>query len=180
MTDEKLLQQLKERQQIAMEELMRKYYRYVYTVVSRILGNAGNKEDIEELVQDSFMAIWEHASSIQKKQLRAYIGTTARNKAKNYLRNCQQLTMALDTVEIPDSAISLDDIVYQAELSKIIRKAINRLNHRDAEIFVRHYYYLQTAELIGAKMGIPRNTVLSRLARGRKVLQKTLNEEGLF
>ena len=50
MTDEQLLRGLQEKQPEAMDALMQKYYRYLYTVVSGILRECGGKEDVEELL----------------------------------------------------------------------------------------------------------------------------------
>ena len=80
MTDEQLLRGLQDTQQDALEALMRKYYRYIYTVIANTLGNAGRTEDIKELVQDTFYAVWRSADSVHGR-LRPYLSTTARNRA---------------------------------------------------------------------------------------------------
>ena len=180
MTDEYMLHRLKAGQQIALEEMMEKYHRYVYTIIAGIIGSTGRPEDVEELVQDTFYAVWDHAEAIHSRKLKAYLGSTARNKAKNWLRGRRELPMALDSIDIPDINGSLEDAAVQAELARSIRKALKQMRPKDTEIFLRHYYYLQTAETIAAHMGIPTNTVLSRLARGRKILRKTLSKEDLF
>lgn len=179
MTDEQLLRKLQSGQPEALQACMEKYHRYVYTVIANILGSTGRPEDIEELLQDSFYAIWNHADAIQPKKLRAYLSTTARNKAKSWLRGRRELPMALDTIDIPDPGSSLEDAAVQAELTRYIQKAIDRMRPKDREIFLRYYYYLQTAAEIGQQMNIPTNTVLSRLMRGRNILKKTLSKEEL-
>ena len=114
MTDNQLLQQLQFQHPDSMELLMKKYYRYVYTVVANVLGIRGTHEDIEELVQDTFYAVWSHANGIQG-SLKAYLSTSARNKAKSWLQNQWELPMALDTVEIPDTIASLDAVAQHAD-----------------------------------------------------------------
>lgn len=179
MTDERLLKALQSQQQDAMDALMGKYQKYVYIVIANILGSSGGPEDIEELVQDTFYAIWTHADAIHTGNLKAYLGTTARNKAKSWVRSRRELPMALDMVEIPDSGHTLDDLAAQEELARYIRNALNRMRPKDREIFLRHYYYLQTTGEIASHMGIPVSTVCSRLMRGRKILKKSLSKEGL-
>lgn len=177
MTDEQLLWRLQAQQQGALAELMRKYHRYVYTVIANVLGGAGGPEDVEELAQDAFYAVWTHAEAIQGKKLRAYLCTTARNKAKSWLRGRKEIPMALDAIEIPDPDGALDELAQREELCRQVRRAVDKMRPRDREIFLRHYFYLQTAEEIAARMDIPKNTVLSRLYRGRKSLQKILSKE---
>ena len=180
MTDEQMLHQIQARQQDSMETFMNKYYRYVYTVIANILGTSGGQQDIEELAQDAFYSVWNHAGDISPRKLKAYLGTTARNRAKSWLRSHKELPMALDTVEIPDPGDSLEDAAVQAELCRKLRQAISRMRPKDREIFLRHYYYLQNTAEIAELMNMPRNTVLTRLARGRKILKKTLSKEELL
>lgn len=180
MTDEQMLLQMQSRQQDSMEAFMQKYYRYVYTVIANVLGSFGSREDIEELLQDAFYSVWSHADGISPRKLKAYLGTTARNRAKSWLRSHKELPMAPDTVEIPDPDSSLEDAAVQAELYRKLRQAISHMRPKDREIFLRHYYYLQSTADIAELMNMPRNTVLTRLARGRKILKKTLSKEELL
>lgn len=82
--------------------------------------------------------------------------------------------MALDTIEIPDPRSSLEDAAVQKELGQQLRRAIQKMRPKDREIFMRHYFFMQTAKEISLQMDLPLNTVLSRLTRGRKILKKIL------
>ena len=179
MTDNQLLQQLQFQHPDSMELLMQKYHRYVYTVIANVLGVHGTHEDIEELAQDTFYAVWSHADAIHG-SLKAYLCTTARNRAKSWLRGRRELPMALDYVELPDACESLEDAAQQQELARYVRSAIDQMRPRDREIFLRYYYYLQGTEEIAEHMGIPIGTVCSRLARGRKHLKRVLSKEVLL
>lgn len=179
MTDKQLLLRLQAQQQGSLDELMKKYHKYIYTVIANILGSAGTPEDIEELLQDAFYAVWSHADAIHG-SLKAYLCTTARNRAKSWLRGRRELPMALDYVELPDACESLEDAAQQQELARYVRSAIDQMRPRDREIFLRYYYYLQGTEEIAEHMGIPIGTVCSRLARGRKHLKRVLSKEVLL
>ena len=85
--------------------------------------------------------------------------------------------MDLDEIEIPDDALPLEEKAIQAALARRVRRAVDEMPSRDREIFLRYYYYLQTAETISSELGIPAATVRSRLARGREQLKKTLCKE---
>ena len=85
----------------------------------------------------------------------------------------------IDLIDIPDLSKSLEDETVQKEMARLIRRAVRQMMPKDREIFLRHYYYLQTAEQIATRMNLSRNTVLSRLARGKKTLKKVLNKEDL-
>lgn len=176
MTDRQLLQKMREKKPEAMKATMDRYGRYIYTVIANVLGYAGGHEDIEELRQDVFYGAWLHADSING-NLKAYLGAMARNKAKNWLRSNQKTPTDIDLIEIPDQGKSLEDEAVQKEMARLIHRAIHQMTPKDREIFLRHYYYLQTAEQIAIRMNLSRNTVLSRLSRGKKILSKALNKE---
>jgi RNA polymerase sigma-70 factor (ECF subfamily) len=176
MTDVQMLNSLRAQEQEALEQLMEKYHRYVYTIIYGIIHSP---EDVEELVQDTFYAVWSHADAIQPGKLKPYLGTTARNRAKSWLRSHKDLPMAPDMIEIASCDYDPEDAAQRREMARIIGRALNRMRPKDKEIFLRYYYYLQTTEEISRIMGIPRNTVLSRLMRGRKQLEKILAKEDL-
>ena len=175
MTNEQLLRRLREKDQQALEILMRKYQRYVHTVIVNVLGRAGNSADVEELIADTFCSVWFHAESIR--DLKAYLGSTARNRAIGRLRQQQELPMDLDTVEIPDPSPSMDERAAKRELSRKVKSAVESMRPKDREIFLRYYYYAQNTEEIAEIMGLRPATVRSRLARGREKLKTVLSKE---
>lgn len=176
MTDEQLLRGLQAGQQEALESLMQKYYRYIYTIVANTLGRTGGPEDVKELVQDTFYAVWQQSGAVHGR-IRPYLSTTARNKAVSWLRGRRELTMSLDTIDIPDPGVSLEEVAQQQELTQRIQRAIGQMRPKDREIFFRYYYYVQTTEEIAAQMGLSPSVIRTRLSRGRKVLKKTFSKE---
>ena len=65
-----------------------------------------------------------------------------------------------------------------AERAELIRALLNGLPPQDRAIFLRHYYYGQTAADIGAALAMPPSTVKVRLHRGRRKLKELLMERG--
>ena len=178
MNDDRLLRQMQRGQQEALEALMEKYRRYVYTVVANVLGGSANPYDAEELTADTFYAVWDHADRIRPGGLKGYLGAAARNRAKDFLRGRRELPMDLDTVELSEQAESPEDSAIREERARAVKKALSRMRPRDREIFLRYYYYLQTAEEIAGRLDMPAATVRSRLSRGRKKLKEILSQEG--
>ena len=61
---ENLLRQIAQRREHALEQGIRRYGGYVYTVVHNRCRDMLTREDQEELVSDVFLALWEHAGTI--------------------------------------------------------------------------------------------------------------------
>ena len=152
-SDAQLLRRMQAGDDKALGLLMNKYGSYVYRV-------------------------WNHAGTIDARNLKAYLAVTARNKAKSFLRKHRELPMDLDTLPL-SSGLSLEDHALEQELKTVLHRAIDKMRPQDRDIFLRYYYYMQTTSQISQLLNIPHSTVRTRLMRGRKTLQKMLIKEGL-
>lgn len=178
--DNNLLTRLRNQQPEALEDMMEIYHKLVSTIIYNVLGRSASQADVEELVSDTFYAVWNHAGSIRDGNLKAYLSMTARNRAKSHLRRKQPLPMDIDELDLPDPASPPEAAAMEQERNRLVRKAINQMRPTDREIFLRYYYYLQSTNEIAERMHMHPSTVRTRLTRGRKALQKTLNKEVLF
>ena len=132
--------------------------------------------DVEEVVSDVFLAFWDNSDKVTEHKLKAYLGSIARNKAKNKLREL--------TIDVPfeDDFILISDSTPESSLidteqRAIVKKALFSLGHPDREIFLRHYYYYQGVAQIAEEMDMNVSIVKTRLARGRQKLKGTLMME---
>ena len=57
---------------------------------------------------------------------------------------------------------------------------MDSLGEPERSIFLRHYYLYQSTGQIAEDMGINRNTVTTKLRRGRERLKEELRKEGFF
>ena len=82
LTEEQALRQIKRGSQDALAWFIDHYAAYVSTIVSNILGPAAASADLEAIASDVFFAFWTHAKEIRPGKAKAYLGSIARNKAK--------------------------------------------------------------------------------------------------
>ena len=80
------LKRLKRREEDALAWFIDRYAAYVSTIVSNILGPAAASVDLEAIASDVFFAFWTHAKEIRPGKAKAYLGSIARNKAKESAR----------------------------------------------------------------------------------------------
>lgn len=177
MRDAALLDRLQRKDQDALEQLSERYRSYVCTVLSNMLQGVGAWSDVEELCNDTFLTLWQHAGEVNAGSLKPWLGTVARNRAKSWLRGRRDLPMDLDEIDLPDDGPGLEDEAIRKELAAAVRRAVDSLRPRDREIFLRYYFYLQPAETIAAELGLAPVSVRSRLSRGRELLRKKLEKE---
>lgn len=180
MDEAKLAKRLAAGDRRALDRAMEYYTPYVSAVVWRALGPGAPREDVEDVVADAFLALWEHAGQVEPGKLRPWLGRVVRNKALNRLRALGgELPLEEDWLALePDRRPGPAEAVEQAERAELIRALLNGLSPQDRAIFLRHYYYGQTAADIGAALAMPPSTVKVRLHRGRKKLKELLMERG--
>ncbi len=180
MTEEKLLSRLRQGDTKALEILIDRYNAYVCSIVTMILDRRAEKEDVEELVSDVFLSIWNHANALRPGKVKLYIGAAARNTAKSFLRKSQTLSMDQDELIALTDETTPENQFLKQEQQKLIRAAILGMPQPDREIFLRYYYYLQTSEQIGEEMGMTAANIRSRLMRGRNRLKQALWKEDIL
>ena len=174
MTEESILRKLRAGNPEGLEELMDRYIPYVSTICWNILRNAMTAQDAEEVVSDVFLAAWNQAEDIRPGAAKAWLGAVARNKAKTKLRRIgQELPLEEDCLELPDENTPASTAERKEE-QRLVRKAVDRLGDPEREIFLRHYYYAQTVQEIGAVMDMKESTVKTKLRRGRMRLKTLL------
>ena len=86
MTETKALRQLKQGSADALKWFISKYTPYVSTIIYNIIGSSMSVSDTEEVASDVFFALWENADKVKSGSVRGYLGSIARNKAKNKFR----------------------------------------------------------------------------------------------
>ena len=180
MREEVMIEKIRAGNPAGLEALMDRYLPYVSTVVWAILRSAMPVEDGEEVVSDVFLAAWNQAGELRPGSVKAWLGAVARNKAKNRLRRMgRDLPLEEDALELPGP----DDPPGEYERAverQLVRQAVDALPDPDREIFLRHYYYTQTVQEIGAAMDLNVSTVKTKLRRGRMKLKESLTREGFL
>ena len=180
MDEKSILRKLRNRDEKAFEEIIDLYSAYITAIVRNLLSSKGTLEDVEEVVADTFIALWNTAERINYEEyssIKAYIAVIARNKAKDWLRAVKGHDLHLkDDILIIDK--SVEQIIIQREQQRIIAKILKQLKPLDWKIFVSYYYQYKKVEEIAQQLQMNPQTVKTRLRRGREVLKKFLIKEG--
>lgn len=180
MKERKLLKQLQRKNEKALEEIMNRYNAYVTTISKEILAGKGRNEDVEEVVSDVFISLWNTAERIDYEKytsIKAYIGMITRNKAKDKIRAIKHWNLELyDDVVLIDN--QSEKLMEQKEQQRIIQKLFQQLKPIDQEIFLLYYYNYLKIEEIALQLNMNPQTIKTRLRRGRETLRNALRREG--
>lgn len=171
--EQRLLADLKRKKRGSLEAVIDIYTPYVSVIVYNVIGSLMTREDVEEVVSEVFISLWRNAETldINKGCIRTYIGTAARNLAKNKLRKLSTY------VELNENVVTFKEEPYisveKKEEQENFMNLILELGEPDSEIFMR-YYYEEKISKISKNMGINISTIKTKLARGRKRLKEVL------
>jgi RNA polymerase sigma-70 factor, ECF subfamily len=138
----------------------------------------GNDHDAADVAQEASLRAFRFFGSFRGDNARAWLLTIVRNTFYTWLRKNRPQEK---TVEIDDETLDIEDASANAETASpqfadadAVRRAIAELPVEFREIVILRemegFSYKEIAELAEVPIG----TVISRLARARKLLQKSL------
>ena len=175
-----LMRKLKKKDERALGKIIDLYSAYITCIVWELLHKKGTKEDIEEVVADTFISLWLTAERINYKQyssIKSYLAMIARNKAKDWLRSYRGGILELnDDILLIDGDV--ERLILQKEQQLIIGRTLEKLKEKDKAIFIMYYYRYKKIEEIAEILKMNPQTVKTRLRRGREILKRILLEEG--
>lgn len=174
MKDKDLIKGLKNKRRSALEKVIETYSAYVSVVVYNVMGNLMSREDMEEVIADVFISLWNNSEYIREDgELRPYIGAVARNKAKNKLREMEN-TVELNERTVSDSG-DPEKETLKADESRRLYEAVMSLGEPDSEIMLRFYYNGEKIKEISKAMDMNASTIKTKLKRGREKLKDHLS-----
>lgn len=183
MDDKKIIDLLFARSETAITELELKFGKSVKHICMNVLGNA---EDAEECANDTYLAVWNAIPPIKPDNLLPYVLKIARNLALKRVsfntaaKRDNRYDICLSELEacLPSSE-TVESEFSKNELLKALEAFIKTLDSDDRILFIRRYWYFESAKDSASFMHISENNVNVRLVRIRKKLKKFLSERGV-
>lgn len=179
MDEKKLLRRMKKGDSSALGQVIDNYSAYTAAIVRQIIGASMSAEDVEEVCADVFFTLWQQTAQVQPGHLKGFLGSVARHKALNKLRERRETVELEEDLLLPEEQ-QPERICTEQEQKVLVESALIQMGQPDRDIFLRHYYYFQTVTEIGTALDMNPSTVKSRLARGRKKLKQLLEEGGFL
>ena len=160
---------------------MQDYKNLIFSLCLRMTGDYFTAED---LTQDTFLAAYEHLSSFDGRQEKAWLCRIAANRCTDYLRRSAARGVPTAAEEFPPipapSSQEPEQRAGAAAVMEELRRAVEGLSppYRQAAEFT----YLQglSAREISERTGVPLKTVQTRIRRARDALRKTIRKELLL
>jgi len=182
MTEERIIELFKKRDEQAVRECIRQYEGYLRTVASSVLADPA---DVDEAVADTWLAAWDTIPPQQPKYLRLYLARITRNRAigiwrrnNAYCRGGGETTLALEELREIAGGGSPEESLDMKMLSMAISNFLKNQGQLQRVVFVRRYFYLHPIAEIASSLNLKEANVRVILSRTRSKLKKYLLQEG--
>ena len=144
---------------------------------------AGNDHDAQDVAQEASLRAFKFFGNFRGENARAWLLTIVRNTFYTWLHK----NRPSNTIEMSDETLDIEDVSVSAEAvhppfadADAVRRALAELPVEFREVVILRemegFSYKEIADLAEVPIG----TVMSRLARARKLLQKRLAAEFNF
>lgn len=178
--EKELLKKIAKGDEPAFQMLFDLYSKTIFSFVENFIHSS---EDAEEIVQETFLILWNNRNSLQAvEHPRNYIYTIARNKCYDYLtklaRNAEAMRYAWENTGASHN--STEDVLYSRESIRMIDKALTKLSGQKQAVFRMSRFEDMSNEEIAAATGLSKSRVKNIIVEVLKHLRLRLKQASIL
>jgi len=172
-TDEALIGAIAAGDRAAMRTLFNRHRVRVFRFALRLVDDAASAEDI---VSEAFIEVWRQAHRFEgRSSVSTWIMSMARFKALSTRRRRAEIELDEKVVEtVADRGSTPEEILLETDRHDQLRACLSQLSSDHREIVDLVYYHDKTIEEVAEIVGVPKNTVKTRMFYARKRLARLL------
>lgn len=169
--EENFLNQLKKKNEKALDYVIDTYGWIIKSVIKKHLYNLQSVQD--ECINDVLLGLWNNIDKFDenKSEFKNWIAGIAKFKAIDYKR---KYLRELDNENVDDLNITVDDSIHELlknELSLEMQEMMNSLKEKDRELFYKLYVEEIEVDKVSQETGIRRDVIYNRVSRAKKKLR---------
>jgi RNA polymerase sigma-70 factor (ECF subfamily) len=177
-SDDVLIGRIANGDRLAMQVLFARHHVRVYRFVLRLVSNPTTAED---LISEVFLDVWRQAGRFEgRSAVSTWLLSIARFKALSALRKRPDAELDEETAgAIEDTSDTPEVTIQKKDKSEQLRECLKGLSPEHREIIDLVYYHEKSVEEVAEIVGIPENTVKTRMFYARKRLSELLKAAGV-
>lgn len=177
-SDEALIARIAQGDRLAMQVLYGRHHVRVFRFGLRFVRN---EQIAEDLISEVFLDVWRQAGKFEgRSAVSTWLLAIMRFKALSALRRRKDAELDDETAnEIEDQSDDPEVTVQKKDTGNALRKCLMQLSAEHREIVDLVYYHEKSVEEVAEIVGIPENTVKTRLFYARKKLAGLLQAAGI-
>ena len=180
-TDEQLMHFIINGEELAFEELYKRYSKQLLGYFIRMLNF--DRAMAEDALQDLFLKIAETPEKFDNsRSFKTWVFTIASNQCKNFYRHktivnekheeIKYLNASINEHSFVNAAAKLDSVLFNS----LLNQALEEMSQEKKEVFILKYQEEKNLEEIATIQNCAIGTVKSRLHYTLKVLEEKLNQ----
>ena len=177
-SDEALISLIADGDKRAMQVLYARHNVRVYRFILRLTGNQSLAED---LVSEVFLDVWRQAEGFESKsQVSTWLLAIARNKALSVLRRRTTEELDEEVAEfIEDPSDNPEVAMQKTQRNAVLQDCLGQLSPAHREIVDLVYYHEKSIDEVAEIIGVPQNTVKTRMFYARKRIAELMTAKGI-
>jgi RNA polymerase sigma-70 factor (ECF subfamily) len=177
-SDEALIGRIAGGDKLAMHLLFARHHVRLYRFLLRLVRNESLAED---LISEVFLDVWRQASRFEgRSSVGTWLLAIGRFKALSALRKKPEEMLDGERAgAIADLADTPEQALQKSDKAAILRACLERLSAEHREVVDLVYYHEKSVEEVAEIVGIPANTVKTRMFYARKRLSELLKAAGV-
>ncbi|PZA13264.1 RNA polymerase subunit sigma [Rhodopseudomonas palustris] len=177
-TDEALIARIAQGDRVAMQVLYGRHHVKVFRFGLRLVRN---EQIAEDLISEVFLDVWRQAGKFEgRSAVSTWLLAITRFKALSALRRRKDAELDDEAAAaIEDPADDPEIAVQKKDTGEVLRQCLTSLSPEHREIVDLVYYHEKSVQEVAEIVGIPENTVKTRLFYARKKLADLLLAAGV-
>lgn len=154
--------------------IVEKYQNTVFSIALKVLGN---RDDAEEMAQESFIKAFKALKSFKgKARFSTWIYRITYNTCISEIRKKRVRFASVDDIQVSDDAAEINpDGLPEENREKYLKAALEKLPEDEYTLILLYYYEDQSVEEIKKVVGLSEANIKVKLHRARKKLHTILN-----
>ena len=160
LSDARLVARCREGDEAAWSELVTRFSRYVYAIISQGFGLRA--ENAEDVFQEVFARAYQHLGRLRDDEaIRPWIAQLTRRLCIDQIRSGSREQLSDEELEPAE----VDETLETLEEALAVHEALAELPEHCQEILDRFFTRDESYQTIGAALDIPAGTIASRISR---------------
>ncbi len=177
-SDEVLIARIAKGDRLAMQVLYARHHVRVYRFALRLVKN---EQTAEDLISEVFLDVWRQAARFEgRSAVTTWMLAITRFKALSVLRKRKDAELDDEAAAAVEDHSDTPEVALQKkDTGGALRKCMESLSPEHREIIDLVYYHEKSVEEVAEIVGIPENTVKTRMFYARKKLAELLKAAGV-
>jgi RNA polymerase sigma-70 factor (ECF subfamily) len=174
--DAVLIERIGRGDRTAMRQLYARHHLRIYRFILRMVNDEALAED---LTSEVYISTWLQAHRFEgRSSVTTWLLTIARNKAIAAMRRRREVSLD-ENIQIASEEDNPEVTLQSKHRGEILRKCLTQLSPNHREVIDLVYYHERSVQEAADIIGIPCNTVKTRMYYARRRLFEMLRSEGV-